>query len=101
MGFRRDPYALGGTTYLLECGMGIAEINLRGGWVAERTLSHCLQQTEAAIILLTLPPHAARRRGTCLTQFSFLEYPPQISFAQILQVWTHLPLLARSLPRPS
>jgi hypothetical protein len=96
LGFSPGSLRAGGATYLLECGVPVGEIKFAGGWSAERSLSHYLQQAEAAITLLQMPAQAARRLEFCLEHLSFLEVPPALCLPQLLATWTR-----QQPPQPS
>ena len=85
---------------MLESGWSVDSIKFAGGWTAEKSLSHYLQEAEAALTLLNLSPTAVARLEFCLDHLQMLDTPPNMGPLQLLAAWTRMKQLPCSpLPR--
>ncbi len=108
VGYTLGSLRAGGATHLLEAGYPVDMIKFAGGWAAERTLAHYLQEAESAATLLSLSPAAVLRLETALSSLGFLERPPGISPLELLNTWTlrkrrlcSLPLVSATCSPPA
>ncbi len=89
-GYTLGSLRAGGATHLLETGHPVDSIKFSGGWAAERTLAHYLQEAESASTLLAFSRLAVLRLETALSSLDFLERPPDISPFELVTTWTRL-----------
>ncbi len=78
LGFSPGFFRAGGGTWRLEEGRSISEVKFSGGWSAEKSLSHYLQEAEATLTVLSFDPLPSRRLETCLQLLDILERPPVV-----------------------